>query len=291
LTIPLFPSIEYFTPELGYLVRERLNLENQLRGAVARGEIQVYYQPEIDISSNRLIRFEALARWIHPTLGMIPPDKFIPVAEESGLIVSLGAYILETACTEALKWQANAPYPIQLAVNVSSIQFKRDCFVEEVTSILSHTGLQPELLQLELTESIMLSGVHRAAETMKRLRALGVSLAIDDFGTGYSCLSYLPTLPFDALKIDRSFVKELDSKPESRAMVHSLVALAHNIGMRVIVEGVERPEQLELIRKFGGDEIQGYLIGRPTPDPALQLSSLARAASPHEVAPNPTITT
>lgn len=280
----------YFTPELGSLVRERMNLENQLRGAIARGEIHVHYQPEFDVLSNRLVRFEALARWFHPTLGTIPPGKFIPVAEESGLIVTLGAYIMERACTEAVKWQATAPYPIQVAVNVSSIQFKRDHFVEEVTSILTHTGLRPNLLQLELTESIMLSGVHRAADTMKRLRSLGISLAIDDFGTGYSCLSYLPVLPFDALKIDRSFVRELDRKPESAAMVHSLVALAHNIGMRVIVEGVEKAEQLELIRKFGGNEIQGYLVGHPTPDPASQLISLlqnqASASEAAELAPH-----
>ena len=264
----------YFTPDLGSSVRERLNLENQLRGAIARGEIHVHYQPEFDVSCHRLVRFEALARWTHPTLGVIPPDRFIPVAEESGLIVPLGAYIMERACAEAVKWQAITPYPIQVAVNVSSIQFKRDHFVEEVTSVLNYTGLRSDLLQLELTESIMLSGVHRAAETMKRLRALGVSLAIDDFGTGYSCLSYLPVLPFDALKIDRSFVKELDLKPENGAMIHSLVALAHNIGMRVIVEGVEKPEQLDLIRKFGGNEIQGYLLGRPIADPASQLSAL-----------------
>jgi diguanylate cyclase (GGDEF)-like protein len=273
----------YFTPELGSSVRERLNLENQLRGAIARGEIHVHYQPEFDVSSHRLVRFEALARWTHPTLGVIPPDRFIPVAEESGLIVSLGAYIMERACAEAVKWQAIAPYPLQVAVNVSSIQFKRDHFVEEVTSVLNYTGLRPDLLQLELTESIMLSGVHRAAETMKRLRALGVSLAIDDFGTGYSCLSYLPALPFDALKIDRSFVKELDLKPENGAMIHSLVALAHNIGMRVIVEGVEKPEQLDLIRKFGGNEIQGYLLGRPIADPAAQLSALFRNQNKQEV--------
>lgn len=273
----------YFTPELGSSVRERLNLENQLRGAIARGEIHVHYQPEFDVSSHCLVRFEALARWTHPTLGMIPPDRFIPVAEESGLIVSLGAYIMERACAEAVKWQAITPYPVQVAVNVSSIQFKRDHFVEEVTGVLTHTGLRPELLQLELTESIMLSGVHRAAETMKRLRALGVSLAIDDFGTGYSCLSYLPALPFDALKIDRSFVKELDLKPENGAMIHSLVALAHNIGMRVIVEGVEKPEQLDLIRKVGGNEIQGYLLGRPIADPAAELSALFPNQNKQEV--------
>jgi diguanylate cyclase (GGDEF)-like protein len=266
----------YFTPELGVLVRERLNLENQLRGAIGRGEIQVHYQPEFDVASEQLIRFEALARWIHPILGNIPPAKFIPVAEESGLIVSLGAYILERACTEAVKWQAIASRGIQVAVNVSSIQFKRSHFVDDVTGVLRRTGLRPDLLQLELTESIMLSGVHQAAETMKRLRELGISLAIDDFGTGYSCLSYLPGLPFDALKIDRAFVRELENNPESQAMVRSLIALAHNVGMRVIVEGVENAAQLELVRKAGGNEMQGFLLGRPVADPASQLRSLEK---------------
>jgi diguanylate cyclase (GGDEF)-like protein len=269
----------FFNAELGSLVRERLNLETQLRGAVARGEITVQYQPEFDAVTSRLIRFEALARWTHPTLGSISPDKFIPIAEEGGLIVSLGAYIMERACAEAVKWQSLTPYPVQVAVNVSSIQFSRTQFVEEVTEILKHTGLPPDLLQLELTESVMLTGVHRSAATMHELRKLGVSLAIDDFGTGYSCLSYLPVLPFDALKIDRSFVRAIDSRPENEAMVHSLVTLAHNIGMRVIVEGIERQDQLDLIRKFGGNEIQGYLMGRPTSDPCSHIAELLRKGS------------
>lgn len=285
----------YFTPEIGSMVRERLNLENQLRGAIARGEIQVHYQPEFDVGSNRLVRFEALARWTHPTLGSIPPCKFIPVAEESGLIVGLGAYIMEMACAEAVKWQAISPHPVQVAVNVSTIQFRRDHFVDEVISVLNHTGLKPALLQLELTETIMLTGVHQAVETMNRLRSLGVGFAIDDFGTGYSCLTYLPALPFDSMKIDRSFVRDLNVKPESRAMVNSLVALAHNIGIRVIVEGVETDEQLELIKTFGGNEIQGYLLGRPTADPASQLlSSLhteqtGSATEPAQPVPKPLV--
>lgn len=262
----------YFTPEIGTLVRERLNLENQLRAALAQGEIKLHYQPEFDLLSNRLTRFEALARWTHATLGVISPARFIPVAEESGLIVPLCAYTMEVACAEAVKWQALAPYPIQVAVNVSSMQFMRDQFVDEVVEVLNRTGLKPELLQLELTESVMLSGMHRALETMNRLKELGVSFAIDDFGTGYSCLSYLRSLPFEALKIDRSFIQELGLKPESEAMVRSLITLANNIGMRVIVEGVEKSEQLELIKSFGAHEVQGYLTGRPAPDPGGQIS-------------------
>ena len=263
----------YFTAEIGCSVRERLNLENQLRGAMTRGEITVQYQPEFDVNSAELVRFEALARWTHPTLGVIPPSKFIPIAEESGLIVPLGAYIMELACAECCRWQAAATHPVQVAVNVSSLQFTRDSFVDEVIDILNRTGLDPKLLQIELTESVMLNGAERSAEHMKRLNGLGVTLAIDDFGTGYSCLSYLPRLPFSALKIDRSFVHDLESRPEIRAMVRSLITLAENMGMRVIVEGVENSAQLELIRKIGGNEIQGFLMGRPCDDPLSRLTA------------------
>ena len=260
-----------FTSEIGSLVHERLSLESLLRGAISRDEISVHYQPEFEVNGGRLVRFEALARWSHPTLGQIPPVKFIPIAEESGLIVGLGAYIMELACTEAVRWQSILPDPIQVAVNVSSIQFRRKGFVEEVSGILKRTGLRPELLQVEVTESVILSGAHSSTEIMNRLRALGIGMAVDDFGTGYSSLSYLPFLPFDALKIDRSFVMNLDTQSQSESMIPALIALAHNIGMRVIVEGVETQEQLDLIRAFGAEEVQGYLLGRPTPNPIAEF--------------------
>jgi predicted signal transduction protein with EAL and GGDEF domain len=256
-----------FSDALGASIRERLHLETQLRNAIAHGEIAVHYQPEFDVRTRKLVRFEALARWTHRTLGPIAPAKFIPIAEETGLIVPLGISIMELACAEAVRWQA-AGYPVQVAVNVSSIQAMRETFVEEVGVVLRATGLEPRLLQLELTESVTLNGATTVGEAMDRLAALGVSLAIDDFGTGYSCLSYLPRLPFDELKIDRSFVNELGERREVDAMVHSLVMLAHNLGMRVIAEGVETQEQMALITEIGCDEAQGYLLGRPTSDPA-----------------------
>jgi EAL domain-containing protein (putative c-di-GMP-specific phosphodiesterase class I) len=265
----------YFTPEIGSLFHERMSLENQLRGAVQRNEIYVHYQPEFELAGNRLLRFEALARWTNPALGEIPPAKFIPIAEESGLIVSLGAFIMEQACIEAVKWQGILSYPIQVAVNVSSIQFRRRGFVEEVSSILEQTGLPPELLQIELTESVMMQSTEYSNEVMNRLHALGISLAIDDFGTGYSCLSYLPSLPFDFLKIDSSFVRGLGIQPESESMIRTLIMLAHNIGMRVIVEGVETREQLELLRTLEADEVQGYFMGYPSANP---MDVLIRAA-------------
>jgi diguanylate cyclase (GGDEF)-like protein len=269
-----------FGDGLGTAARERLMLEGELRQAIDNGDITLHYQPEFDLSTNTIVRFEALARWAHPTLGPIPPLSFIPIAEESGLIVPLGAYVLERACMDAVKWQARAKRPIQVAVNVSSVQFARDSFLEEVEDTLRRTGLKPSLLQLELTESATLTGVERAADLIRRLTGRGIGVAMDDFGTGYSCLSYLPKLFLDALKLDRTFVTELAVRQETRAFVQSVLSMAHNLHMKVIVEGIETREQLELMRALGTNEAQGYLLGRPTPNPMEQLAwgaDIARA--------------
>lgn len=271
-------QIMMFGNELGNAARQRLILETELRRALAEAEITVHYQPEFDLISQRVIRFEALARWTHPTLGPIPPLNFIPIAEESGLIIPLGAYIMERACREAVTWQTKSQWPIQVAVNVSSLQFARDAFVDEVRSILDCTGLHPSLLQIELTESATVGGVERAAAMMDRLKAMGVTIAMDDFGTGYSSLGYLPKLAFDALKIDRSFVNELSLRPENEAFIESILTMAHNLNMRVIVEGIETREQLEIMKSLGADEAQGYLLGRPGPAPAAHLA--AKSAVP-----------
>jgi predicted signal transduction protein with EAL and GGDEF domain len=262
-----------FSEELGASIRERLNLETELRHAIARGEIRAYYQPEFDVATGRLVRFEALARWIHPTLGFVSPGKFIPIAEETGLISALGHQMMEMACREAVEWQAIAGRAVQVAVNVSSLQLMRESFVAEVAETLRKTGLDPHLLQIELTESVTVNGAARVGTAMSELAELGVSLAIDDFGTGYSCLSYLPRLPFDALKIDRSFVSEMGVRPEVDAMVHSLVTLAHNLRMKVIAEGVETEEQMALITEIGCNEVQGYLLGKPTSDPRVCVAA------------------
>jgi len=271
-------QIVHFSNDLGVSVRERLTLENELRRAIADGEIHLHYQPEFDLATNTIVRFEALARWTHPHLGAIPPLTFIPIAEECGLIVPLGAYVMERACRAAVNWQQAAAAPVQVAVNVSSVQFARDQFVEEVIEILIRTGLPAHLLQIELTESATLIGIQRAAATMQRLKAAGVSVVMDDFGSGYSCLNYLPKLPFDALKIDRSFVNELPASGETRALVQSILTLGHNLGMKIIVEGIENQDQLQLMQQLGGDEAQGFLLGRPSADPIAVLRSQAPAA-------------
>ncbi len=263
--------IVQFSDNLGAAARERLTLEGELEQAIANGEIAVLYQPEYDLATNSIVRFEALARWTHPKLGLVMPVSFIPVAEESGLIVPLGAYIMERACKDARAWQGIVDRPVQVAVNVSNIQFSRDSLFEDVADILHCTGLPANLLQIELTESAATAGIERAAELMRRLRRMGVSVAVDDFGTGYSCLSSLPKLPFDLLKLDRSFVNELMVRRETRAFVQSILTLAHDLQMTVVVEGVETKEQLSLIRSLGIDAAQGYLLGAASADPAALL--------------------
>lgn len=261
----------YYTTELDQMTRERLTLENELRAAIHNGDIEVHYQPEFEAVTGNLVRFEALARWRHQHLGMIPPDRFIPIAEESGLIHALGERVLEKACRDCLEWQAIASHPVQVAVNVSALQFNTDEIVEEIQRVLERTGLAPNLLQLELTESVMVGSLQSSAAKMERLRALGISLAIDDFGTGYSCLSYLPGLPFTALKIDRAFVRNLTAGSDGFALVRSMVDMAHRLNMRVIVEGVETEVQQDVMRAMGADEMQGYLLGRPSADPIPHL--------------------
>lgn len=263
----------FFSPELGLMARERLTLERELRGAIGRGEIYVDYQPEFSTTTGRLVRFEALARWKHPHLGNISPARFIPVAEESGLIFALGEFVMEQACRECLQWQKHSSVPIQVAVNVSALQFSSELIVEEIETILKRTGLAPELLQVELTESVMIGSLNHSAQKMMRLRSLGVTLAIDDFGTGYSCLGYLPELPFSSLKIDRTFVRNLQLNPETSTMLRSMIDLGKKMGMRVIVEGIEEESQLEIVAEMGADEVQGYLLGRPSSNPQLQFAS------------------
>jgi diguanylate cyclase (GGDEF)-like protein len=270
----------HFSPELGIMARERLTLETELRGAIGRKEIYVEYQPEFDIQSGRPVRFEALARWRHPHLGDIPPTTFIPIAEESGLIRILGEFVMEHACRRCLTWQNLSEEPVQIAVNVSALQFNCEDFVDVVSTILKRACLPPQLLQIELTESVMIGSLAHTRDKMLRLRTLGVNIAIDDFGTGYSSLGYLSQLAFTALKIDRSFLNDRRTAPESITMVQSMIELGHKMGMRVIVEGIEAEAQLEMIRGMGADDAQGYLLGRPSADPELLLASCFRGPIP-----------
>jgi predicted signal transduction protein with EAL and GGDEF domain len=260
-----------FGDNLGFAARARITLERELRLAMERDEIFIEYQPEFDLITNSIVRFEALARWTHPVLGDIPPLNFIPIAEECGLIVQLGAHVMERACREALKWQKADTTAVQVAVNVSSIQVASEGFFEEVGGILSRTGLEPHLLQIEITESSALGGIGRVSEIVDRFRSIGVTVSLDGFGTGYSCLASLPRLGVNSIKIDNSFVNDLMIHPETQAFAKSIVTMAHNLNMRVVVEGIESVDQLDLIRSLGANEVQGYLKGRPTGDPMTQL--------------------
>jgi EAL domain-containing protein (putative c-di-GMP-specific phosphodiesterase class I) len=247
-------------------------LENDLAGAWARGEMDIRYQPEFSIGEDRLVRFEALARWCHPTLGAIPPSTFIPIAEKSGLIVPLGLWVLENACYRTAAWQKSG-FSIGIAVNVSVVQFSVDDFVSRVVDTVGRTGIEPALLQLELTESTLLPGVEETLTKMNELRSMRIELAIDDFGTGYSSASYLRMFPFTTLKIDRSFVQELTGNGYSGHLIEPIAALGHQFGMTVVIEGIETARQLQAVQESGCDEVQGYLLGKATSSPDVTQTS------------------
>lgn len=254
----------YFSAELGVMARERLTLENELRHALARNEIYLEYQPVFDVRTGALKRFEALARWKHPRLGEVPPDKFISIAEECGLIHNLGAYLMESACREAARWRADDSLAsVNLAVNVSAVQFNSEAIVPQIADILARTGLPAEALQIELTETVMLGSLKQCASRMNRLRDLGVTIAIDDFGTGYSCLVYLPDLPAEVIKIDRGFLRDLQAGADAAGILGPIIDLAHSLRISVVVEGIESEAQLALVRSLGADEVQGFFLGRP----------------------------
>lgn len=253
-----------FVEEMKATARERFDVEAALRRAGTE-QLALVYQPKLELGSGRIVGVEALMRWTHPTLGTVPPTVFIPIAEESGLIMQLGAWALREACTEARRWNAESATPVTVAVNLSAEQFLTDDIAARVCETLAETGLAPELLELELTESAIARDVDEAVAVFARLRRMGVSVAVDDFGTGYSCFSHLRTFELRTLKIDRSFVAGMTEDAADRSIVRALVDLAHTLGFRVVAEGVERPEELDLLREFGCDEIQGYLLSRPVP--------------------------
>jgi EAL domain-containing protein (putative c-di-GMP-specific phosphodiesterase class I) len=241
-------------------LRDRRTLEHDLKFAVANGELFLEYQPQRHSKGN-VIGFEALVRWRHPQRGIVLPAEFIPIAEESNLIVEIGEWVLREACREAACWSQ----PLQVAVNVSAIQFRRGNLRHSVDTAVRDSGILPEQLELEITEGVLIENVARAALMLKGLKTLGVRIALDDFGTGYSSLSYLQSFPLDRIKIDRSFVAALGRTDRSLAIVRAVIGLAHGLGLPVLAEGVETTDQLETLVAEGCDEMQGYLIGHPRP--------------------------
>lgn len=254
-----------YTPELNDAISERLELENNLRHALERDEFRVYYQPRIDTVSGRIIGAEALIRWECPGKGLVSPDKFIPIAEETGLIVSIGQWVLREACRQNSAWQRAGLSPITVSVNLSPIQFRNSGLVKSVASALDQANLSPAFLELELTESFVMHDAERINGAMKSLKALGVDISVDDFGTGYSSLSYLKRFPVDRLKVDKSFVRDIDTDPEDAAIVRAIITLGHSLNLKVVAEGVETQAHLAFLQEHGCDELQGYFFSRPIP--------------------------
>jgi diguanylate cyclase (GGDEF)-like protein/PAS domain S-box-containing protein len=256
-------NYQFYAAEMNQLASERLDLEHKLRHAIGRNELALCFQPQFSADGSHATGVEALLRWHHPTDGMISPERFIPIAEETGMIVEIGEWVLRNACREMKKWIDAGLKPIRVAVNVSARQLRRRDFCEVVAGMLAESGLPAELLELEITESSVMENPEEAIEILQRIGRMGVTLAIDDFGTGYSSLAYLKLFPIDHLKIDRSFVADIETDLNDRAIAFGTIALAHSLGLNVIAEGVETEDQLELLRSNGCDEIQGYLFSKP----------------------------
>jgi len=262
-------SYRMFDIAMDLEARARNALEVDLRNAVARNEFEVYYQTVADFESGEVCGVEALVRWHHPTRGMVRPDEFVPLAEETGLIVPIGEWVLRTACLQAAKWPKN----LKLAVNLSPVQFKRGDLAEVVAAALAESGLPPERLEVEITETVNLQRNAYNLDQLVGIKKLGVSIALDDFGTGFSSLSYLRSFPFDVIKIDRSFVAEMSSRKDCAAIVNAVIALGKSLGVETTAEGVETPEQFELLRIAGCVLAQGYMISKPRPAAEMDFSS------------------
>jgi len=261
----LSKSYQFFSPEMNAKATKRLVLESSLRRALERQEMLLHYQPRIDLSTGQITGMEALVRWQHPDLGLVPPAEFIPLAEETDVIIPLGEWVLRTACLQSKIWKRDGFRRIPVAVNLSPRQLRHQDLVEVVERVLKETNLDPNHLELELTESVLLENIETTIGTLRQLQKMGIQIAIDDFGTGYSSLSYLKRFPITCLKIDRSFVADIPADPDNAAIVKAIITLAHSLNLKVIAEGVETMKQLEFLRSMGCHEMQGYLFSKPVP--------------------------
>jgi len=255
-------GVRAFSPSLDKVLSERRELGRSMVEALDTGGFALHYQPQYGMHGN-LAGFEALLRLPHPIMGLVSPAHLIPIAEESEMIIALGKWVIKEACLQSLRWQALGHRPLPVAVNISAMQFVRQDFADQVAEVLTETGLNPELLELELTESVMVKDFVESTKQLQRLKRLGVSIAVDDFGTGYSSLNQLHRLPIDRLKIDRSFIQALNEPRGTLPIVDSIIAMAHRMGMLVIAEGVETQQQMETLCGQGCDLLQGYLFSVP----------------------------
>ena len=273
-------TFQFFSEKMNAEVVERLTLEHGLRAALDKKEFFLVYQPQMDMATGTIVGFEALLRWQHPELGTIAPDRFMGIAENSGLILPIGAWVLRTACSQARKWQDEGLCATPVAVNVSAVQFRQPGFREVVSRVLSETGLACQYLELEVTESLLLSNADMTSSVLRELKGMGLKLAIDDFGTGYSSLSYLKQFPFSKLKIDRSFIRDVAVNSDDAAITTAIISMAKSLSLKVIAEGVENEAQMSFLRKLGCEEIQGYYFSKPLTaeeiSTKLRLGSLGR---------------
>jgi EAL domain-containing protein (putative c-di-GMP-specific phosphodiesterase class I) len=266
----------FYTQKMTEAVAIRLTLENQLRQALEKGQFVLHYQPKINLASGQLTGVEALIRWNDPRTGLVPPGRFIPILEETGLIHDVGRWALRTAIDDYLRWNSAGLANVRIAVNVSPVQLRNRGFITEIRRAVDIDPRAASGLELEITESLIMEDVKRGVEILQAIRLMGVRIAIDDFGTGFSSLSYLAKLPVDTLKIDRSFVMDLVDGPEGLALVSTIITLAHSLKLKVVAEGVETEEQSRLLRLLNCDEFQGYLFSKPVPREIFETRFLAR---------------
>jgi EAL domain-containing protein (putative c-di-GMP-specific phosphodiesterase class I) len=275
-------TYQFFKPAMNVRAVERQSIEEGLRRALERQEFVVHYQPKINLKTGRIAGAEALLRWTHPIRGPVSPAQFIPVAEDCGLILTIGTWVLREACQQAQAWVAAGLPNCTMAVNISAIQLRQENFADTVFAILEETGLDPRFLEVELTESVLMKHAESTASILKTLRARGVQVAVDDFGTGYSSLSYLRKFPIDALKIDQSFVSQITTVPDESIIVQAIISMGRSLKFRVIAEGVETQQQLAFLQAHQCDEAQGYYFSRPVlPQQFAKLlkDGIAKAAS------------
>jgi predicted signal transduction protein with EAL and GGDEF domain len=258
-------NYQFFKPEMNLRAVERQSLETGLRQALERQEFVLHYQPRIRLDTGEIVGVEALIRWRHPQRGLVPPAEFIPIAEESGLIVPIGRWVLREACRQAKAWQEAGLLPIRVATNTSAVELRARDFVAGVRAILAETGLEPRYLELELTETFLMQDAQSTATVLRAIKDMGVHIALDDFGTGYSSLSYLKRFPIDTLKIDRSFVRDITTDADDASIVNAVISMGESLKIRVVAEGVETRAQLVLLLEQGCPEGQGYYFSRPVP--------------------------
>jgi diguanylate cyclase len=255
----------YYTTEMKDEASLKLNIAAQLRYALEREEFELYYQPQINIKTGKIMGAEALLRWQNPELGFISPGQFIPIAEETGLIINIGEWVLKKACQQLKKWQEKYPNPLSISVNLSPRQFKQPNLTDKIIQIIEETGVAATLLDLELTETLLMDNVNLAIKILQDLKTMGIKVSIDDFGTGYSSLGYLQKFPFDILKIDRCFIKNINQNTANQAITKALISMSHDLNLKVIAEGIETREELRILMENNCDGFQGYLFSPPVP--------------------------